>query len=96
MRYRYQRAFIDFFEDQLVTKKYDIKDLVDEFMFQGKEPLVNGLVSGRRFTLSQRLTIADIHSRTPSHSSRLRLRTSVKNSRDRSPSDGVMLLRPPP
>jgi hypothetical protein len=52
MHKRYQRAFIDFFEDQLVTKKYDIKDLVDEFMFRGKEPLVNGLISGRTFDLS--------------------------------------------
>ena len=52
MQYRYQRAFIDFFEDQLVTKKYDIEDLVDEFMFRGKEPLINGLISGRRVDLS--------------------------------------------
>ncbi|KAF1840610.1 uncharacterized protein K460DRAFT_390101 [Cucurbitaria berberidis CBS 394.84] len=42
----YQRAFIDFFEDQLVSKKYDLKDLLDEFLFGGKEPLINGLISG--------------------------------------------------
>jgi hypothetical protein len=45
--YRYQRAFVDFLEDQLVSKKYDWKALLAEFLFQGKEPLINGLVSGR-------------------------------------------------
>ncbi|KAJ4372335.1 hypothetical protein N0V83_004109 [Neocucurbitaria cava] len=44
----YQRAFIDFFEDQLVSKKYDLKDLLDEFLLGGKEPLINGLISGRK------------------------------------------------
>jgi hypothetical protein len=46
MRCRYQRAFVDFFEDQLVSKKYDWKLLLDEFLFGGKEPLINGLVAG--------------------------------------------------
>jgi hypothetical protein len=46
-RYRYQRAFVDFFEDQLVSKRYDWKLLLDEFLFEGKEPLINGLVAGR-------------------------------------------------
>jgi hypothetical protein len=45
--YRYQRAFVDFLEDQLVYKKYDWKALLAEYLFQGKEPLINGLVSGR-------------------------------------------------
>lgn len=43
---RYQRAFIDFFEDQLVSKRYDLKELLDEFLLGGKEPLINGLISG--------------------------------------------------
>lgn len=46
---RYQRAFIDFFEDQLVSKRYDLKELLDEFLLGGKEPLINGLVSGRTY-----------------------------------------------
>jgi len=45
-RCRYQRAFVDFFEDQLVSKRYDWKLLLDEFLFEGKEPLINGLVAG--------------------------------------------------
>ncbi|KAL5376616.1 hypothetical protein PMIN02_011746 [Paraphaeosphaeria minitans] len=46
---RYQRAFVDFFEDQLVAKKYDWKALLREFMFEGDQPLINGLVSGRKY-----------------------------------------------
>ena len=46
MSRRYQRAFVDFFEDQLVAKRYDWKALLDEYMFEGKEPLINSLISG--------------------------------------------------
>ncbi|KAH7069249.1 hypothetical protein FB567DRAFT_565001 [Paraphoma chrysanthemicola] len=42
----YQRAFVDFFEDQLVLKRYNIQDLLDEYLLGGKEPLINGLISG--------------------------------------------------
>jgi hypothetical protein len=45
---RYQRAYIDFFEDNLVWKhNYEWKKLVEDFMFSGDEPLVNGLIGGR-------------------------------------------------
>jgi len=43
---RYQRAFIDFFEDQLVNRKYDLKALLEDFLLGGQEPLINSLVSG--------------------------------------------------
>ncbi|KAL9623202.1 MAG: hypothetical protein Q9160_002517 [Pyrenula sp. 1 TL-2023] len=42
----YQRAFVDFFEDQLVTHGYDWKAVIEEYTFKGKNPLVNCLVSG--------------------------------------------------
>ncbi|KAF2132730.1 hypothetical protein P153DRAFT_420675 [Dothidotthia symphoricarpi CBS 119687] len=42
----YQRAFVDFFEDQLVATQYHLTELLDEFLLGGKEPLINGLVSG--------------------------------------------------
>lgn len=45
----YQRAFIDFFED--IQSSYDYgynwKKVVERFMFEGDEPLVNGLIGGR-------------------------------------------------
>jgi hypothetical protein len=44
----YQRAFVDFFEDQLVQHGYDWQDLVKDFLFEGKEPLINGIVAGRK------------------------------------------------
>lgn len=47
MSCRYQRAFVDFFEDQLVSTRYNLQELLDEYLFGGKEPLINGLISGR-------------------------------------------------
>jgi hypothetical protein len=46
---RYQRAFIDFFEDQLVSTRYHLEELLDEYLFGGKEPLINGLIAGRTY-----------------------------------------------
>jgi hypothetical protein len=47
---RYQRAFVDFFEDELALKfGYDWTKVVEEYAFSGKQPLVNGLIGGRRF-----------------------------------------------
>jgi hypothetical protein len=43
---RYQRAFIDFFEDQLVQHGYDWQALLNEFLLSGDEPLVNNLIAG--------------------------------------------------
>ncbi|TAQ91127.1 hypothetical protein B7494_g573 [Chlorociboria aeruginascens] len=44
---RYQRAFVDFFEDELALKhNYDWKSVADEYLFSGKEPLINGVVGG--------------------------------------------------
>ncbi|SPQ19308.1 b50af57f-911b-48f2-8d63-94ed2d69cf68 [Thermothielavioides terrestris] len=44
---RYQRAYVDFFEDALVMKHaYNWKKVIEEYMFQGDEPLVNGLIGG--------------------------------------------------
>ncbi|KAH8732834.1 hypothetical protein GQ44DRAFT_601600 [Phaeosphaeriaceae sp. PMI808] len=43
---RYQRAFLDFFEDQLVSTRYNLQELLDEYLFGGKEPLINSLISG--------------------------------------------------
>lgn len=46
----YQRSFLDYFEDKLAMEyAYDWKKLVMEMLFAGKEPLFNGLVSGREY-----------------------------------------------
>jgi len=31
-----------------VSKKYNVEEVLEEFMFKGKEPLINGLISGRK------------------------------------------------
>ena len=43
----YQRAYVDFFEDQLVQHGYDWKDLLNDFLFEGEEPLINNMIAGR-------------------------------------------------
>ncbi|KAI0904707.1 cell cycle checkpoint protein RAD17 [Ustulina deusta] len=44
---RYQRAFVDFFEDSLVMRhNYNWKKVVEEYLYSGKEPLVNCLIGG--------------------------------------------------
>ncbi|MCJ1386628.1 hypothetical protein MMC17_009754 [Xylographa soralifera] len=43
---RYQRAYVDFFEDELVLNGYQWQKVLECYLFQGKEPLINCLVAG--------------------------------------------------
>ncbi|KAF5616687.1 cell cycle checkpoint [Fusarium sp. NRRL 52700] len=44
---RYQRAFVDFFEDKLVMRfNYDWHQEMEHYLFTGDEPLINGLIGG--------------------------------------------------
>jgi hypothetical protein len=45
---RYQRAWVDFLEDQLVQFGYDWRELLDDFLYSGKQPLINNLIAGRK------------------------------------------------
>jgi Questin oxidase-like len=45
---RFQRAYLDFFEDELVRLKYDWKIVVLEYLFKGPEPLIYGGIGGRK------------------------------------------------
>lgn len=50
---RYQRAYVDFYEDELALKYgYDWKKVAEEYLFSGKHPLINGLIGGRRSSRS--------------------------------------------
>lgn len=43
----YQRAYVDFFEDELALKfGYDWKKVAAEYLFEGKNPLINCVISG--------------------------------------------------
>jgi Questin oxidase-like len=42
----YERAYVDFFEDELVLRGYEWKAVVSEFLLEGKEPMVNNLTCG--------------------------------------------------
>jgi hypothetical protein len=47
---RYERAYVDFFEDELALKfGYDWKRVADEYLFSGECPLVNCVINGREF-----------------------------------------------
>lgn len=43
---RYQRAYLDFFEDELVRMDYDWKKVVAQYMLVGSEPLIHGAIGG--------------------------------------------------
>ncbi|MCJ1282888.1 hypothetical protein MMC26_002214 [Xylographa opegraphella] len=43
---RYQRAYIDFFEDELVLNGYEWQKVLENYLFKGEEPLINCLVTG--------------------------------------------------
>ncbi|PTB67036.1 hypothetical protein BBK36DRAFT_1135244 [Trichoderma citrinoviride] len=44
---RYQRAFLDYFEDKLAMEfAYDWKQEMQHFLFSGEEPLFHGLIGG--------------------------------------------------
>jgi len=45
---RYQRAYVDFFEDELVLNGYDWRRVLETYLLEGKEPLINCLVAGRK------------------------------------------------
>ncbi|KAI9681191.1 MAG: hypothetical protein M1817_002473 [Caeruleum heppii] len=43
---RYVKAYVDFFEDELVNTGYDWKTLAAEYLFHGKNPLISSVVGG--------------------------------------------------
>lgn len=45
-RREYQRAFVDFFLDEVVRKGYDWRFVVEGYLCGGERPLVDCLVSG--------------------------------------------------
>ena len=42
-----------------MSKKYDVEEVLEEFLLKGKEPLINGLISGRKFALFRSPNIAN-------------------------------------
>lgn len=44
---RYQKAFVDFFEDEMVRLGYDWKQVVAEYLFSGEKPIFNSIMADR-------------------------------------------------
>ena len=47
---RYQRAYVDFFEDELARNGYDWRKVIDQYLLQGEAPLINNIICGCMFT----------------------------------------------
>jgi hypothetical protein len=43
---RYARAYLDFFEDEVVRSNYDWKRVVQRYVVEGEDPLLSGMISG--------------------------------------------------
>ena len=43
---RYARAYLDFFEDEVVRSNYDWKRVIQRYVVEGDEPLLSGMISG--------------------------------------------------
>jgi hypothetical protein len=44
---RFDRAFVDFYEDELVHLGYDWKQVVDEYLFTDQEPVFDSIMAAR-------------------------------------------------
>jgi len=88
---RYQRAYVDFYEDELALKfDYDWKKVLEEYLFSGKAPLINGLIAGRTSQATSKSKILTVNnSGPPIDPSRLCLRASKQRTRYGSPGHGL-------
>lgn len=48
---RFDRAFVDFFEDEMVRLSYDWKEVVAEYLFTDKEPMFDSIMASRMFLM---------------------------------------------
>jgi hypothetical protein len=46
----HQRNFADFYEDELVARGYDWKQLIEYYLYQGEDSLASQLISGCEYT----------------------------------------------
>jgi len=51
--HRYARAYLDFFEDEVVRSNYDWKRVVQRYVVEGDEPLLSGMISGGKSLVPQ-------------------------------------------
>lgn len=95
---KYQRAYVDFFEDELALKfNYDWSKVAEEYLFSGKNPLINGVIAGRTYSVVSSFRVLITNFSWPSsHTPRLRLRTLQQRSRHGSPRHVLHRLQLPP
>lgn len=96
---RYSRAFVDFFEDQLVLKGYSWQKVIEEYLYAGPKPLFNALICGRKVSLLAwqclpRILTDVSPSRSSPHPPRLCLRTFQPRCCHGGSGDGRRMLQP--
>uniref|UniRef100_A0A093VJ30 Uncharacterized protein n=1 Tax=Talaromyces marneffei PM1 TaxID=1077442 RepID=A0A093VJ30_TALMA len=62
---RYERAFLDLFEDDLVDQGYDWKAVLQKFLFTGEQPLISSITAGLgqpliHLALSLQMSVRDL------------------------------------
>lgn len=60
----YQRAYMDFFEDQLPKYGYDWKAMTEDYLFKGPNPLINNVICGLGHSLIHLGYAYELSSRT--------------------------------
>ncbi|KAF4308423.1 hypothetical protein GTA08_BOTSDO04631 [Botryosphaeria dothidea] len=63
-RRRYQRAYMDFFEDQLPRYGHDWKAMTEAYLFKGPNPLINNVICGLGHSLIHLGYAYELSSRT--------------------------------
>lgn len=64
--HRYDRAFVEFFEDGLTLLDYDWKQVVDEYLFSGEEPVFDSIMAVRKSLLNGNIAFMLLHRLTRS------------------------------
>ncbi|KAJ5632903.1 hypothetical protein N7490_009242 [Penicillium lividum] len=42
---RYEKAFVDYYEDELVRLSYDWKEVINQYLFSGEQPIFNSILA---------------------------------------------------
>ena len=50
MKFRYTVAYQDFFDDEVAKKQGDWGKVLEEYLYSGPSPLVNGYTGGRKWS----------------------------------------------
>ncbi|KAK0640409.1 Questin oxidase [Lasiodiplodia hormozganensis] len=91
----YQRAYMDFFEDEIPKHGHDWKAMVEQYLFEGPNPLINNIICGLGHALIHLGYAYELNSRTLA-SEALVLATCFYNAQHKYLDDPSYTRPPPP